>query len=180
VEAKAPVEDEALQAARDKALLAGFETALKALSSMRNAEGAKLEQVVSAHLSRIGELTAAARANPARAPEAIRARLAEQVARLMETGASFDQERLHQEAVLLATRADIQEEIDRLEAHMDAAKELLASREPAGRKFDFLAQEFNREANTLCSKASDRSLTQIGLDLKTTIDQMREQVANIE
>jgi uncharacterized protein (TIGR00255 family) len=88
--------------------------------------------------------------------------------------------RLHQEAAVLATRADIQEEIDRLLAHVEAARKLLTSPEPAGRSLDFLAQEFNREANTLCSKASDRTLTQTGLDLKAVIDQMREQVQNIE
>ena len=180
IETRQPAEDDAAIAARDAALLKGFEEALGSLAAMRNAEGARLEQVIVAHLDRIAELTAAARINPSRTPEAVRARLAEQIARLMETGASFDQERLHQEAVLIATRADIQEEIDRLEAHIDAARSLLAAREPSGRKFDFLAQEFNREANTLCSKSADRALTQAGLDLKTTIDQMREQVANIE
>jgi uncharacterized protein (TIGR00255 family) len=122
----------------------------------------------------------AARDNPARSVEAVRARLAEQIARLMETGASFDQDRLHQEAVIIATRADIQEELDRLQSHVEAALGLLASSDAVGRKFDFLAQEFNREANTLCSKAADRTMTAIGLDLKTVIDQMREQVQNIE
>ena len=129
---------------------------------------------------RIAELAAAARDNPSRTPEAIRARLAEQVQRLMETGAPFDSDRLYQEAVMAATRADIQEELDRLDSHVAAARVLLAANEAVGRKFDFLAQEFNREANTLCSKASDRSLTAIGLDLKTVIDQLREQVQNIE
>jgi uncharacterized protein (TIGR00255 family) len=98
----------------------------------------------------------------------------------METGADFDHERLHQEAILIATRSDIQEELDRLASHVEAARALLGSTDAIGRKFDFLAQEFNREANTLCSKAIDRSLTAIGLDLKTVIDQMREQVQNIE
>ena len=110
----------------------------------------------------------------------MRARLAEQVSRLMETGAALDPDRLHQEAVIAATRADIQEELDRLFSHVEAAQVLLASNDAIGRKFDFLAQEFNREANTLCSKASDRSMTAIGLDLKTVIDQLREQVQNIE
>ena len=91
-----------------------------------------------------------------------------------------DEQRLAQEAAILATKADIQEELDRLGVHISAAKLLLTSKEPVGRKFDFLAQEFNREANTLCSKANDAGLTQIGLDLKTVIDQMREQVQNIE
>ena len=147
---------------------------------MRKAEGGKLAAVLGLHLDRIEKLVIAARDNPARSVEAIRAKLAEQVARLMETSASFDRDRLHQEAVLLATRTDVAEEIDRLFAHIGAARKLLQSDEPAGRQLDFLSQEFNREANTLCSKASDRTLTAVGLELKTVIDQMREQVQNIE
>lgn len=175
-----PEEDETAIAARDKAILKSVEEAFKALAAMRRAEGAKLADILGQQLDRIERLVAAARDNPARSVEAIRARLAEQVSRLMETNSSFDRDRLHQEAVLLATRADIAEEIDRLFAHIEAARRLLQSNEPAGRQLDFLAQEFNREANTLCSKASDRSLTAIGLELKTVIDQMREQVQNIE
>jgi uncharacterized protein (TIGR00255 family) len=175
-----PLEDEADTEARNALMMSGFAEAVKALSSARAEEGARLKTVVDIQVKRIAELAAAARANPSRSVEAIRARLQEQVARLMETGTSFDPDRLHQEAVLLATRADIQEELDRLDSHVEAAGELLSSSEAVGRKFDFLAQEFNREANTLCSKASDRSLTMIGLELKTVIDQMREQIQNIE
>jgi len=175
-----PLEDEAEIVRRDKAMLKSAEEAFQALTLMRKAEGAKLATVLGLHLDRIEKLTIAARDNPARTVEAIRARLAEQVARLMEANASFDKDRLHQEAVLLATRADIAEELDRLFAHIEAARRLLLSSDPAGRQLDFLSQEFNREANTLCSKASDRSLTAIGLELKTVIDQMREQVQNIE
>jgi uncharacterized protein (TIGR00255 family) len=109
----------------------------------------------------------------------VRQRIAEQVARLRgETG--LDPDRLHQEALLIAVRADVQEEIDRLDAHVESARELMASGEPVGRKLDFLAQEFNREANTLASKAADRELSRIGLDLKAVIDQFREQVQNVE
>jgi uncharacterized protein (TIGR00255 family) len=180
VEVTAPEEDEARTEARHAAMLASFGEALQALEAARREEGARLKAIVSAQVVRIAALAAAARSNPSRAPEAIRARLAENVARLMETGANFDPDRLHQEAVLLATKADIQEELDRLDSHVAAAHVLLSSSEAIGRKFDFLAQEFNREANTLCSKAADRSLTQTGLDLKTVIDQMREQVQNIE
>lgn len=176
----APIEDEAKTAKRDKAMLKSAEEAFQSLTIARKAEGAKLASVLSLHLERIEKLVFAARDNPARSVEAIRTRLAEQVARLMEASASFDQDRLYQEAVLLATRADIAEEIDRLFAHIEAARKLLLSNEPAGRQLDFLSQEFNREANTLCSKASDRSLTATGLELKTVIDQMREQVQNIE
>ncbi len=180
MDVQAPVEDEAQLAKRDKAMLKSAEEAFRALSLMRRAEGTKLAAVIGLHLDRIEKLTIAARDNPARSVDAIKARLAEQVARLMEVNASFDQGRLYQEAVLLATRADIAEEVDRLIAHIEAARKLLTSSEPAGRQLDFLAQEFNREANTLCSKASDRSLTATGLELKTVIDQMREQVQNIE
>ena len=180
VEVTAPIEDEAELEQRNAAMLKSFGEVLASRSVARREEGARLQAVVSAQIGRIAELTQAARDNPARSVEAIKARLAEQVARLMETGANFDPDRLHQEAVILATRADIQEELDRLQSHVEAAHALLASSDAIGRKFDFLAQEFNREANTLCSKASDRTLTAIGLDLKTVIDQMREQVQNIE
>jgi uncharacterized protein (TIGR00255 family) len=165
---------------RHAAMLESFGEALRALAAARLEEGARLHAILSGQVARIAELTGSARANPARSVEAIRARLAEQVSRLMETGAALDPDRLHQEAVLAATRADIQEELDRLDSHVEAAHQLLAASEAIGRKFDFLAQEFNREANTLCSKASDRSLSLIGLDLKTVIDQLREQAQNIE
>ncbi len=154
--------------------------AAKALDAARNEEGARLSAVISAQLTKIESLTIAARDCPARSVEAIRMRMKEQVARLLDTGAAFDADRLHQEAIMIATRADIQEELDRLFGHIEAARALILSPEPAGRKLDFLAQEFNREANTLCSKALDKTLTNIGLELKTTIDQMREQVQNIE
>jgi uncharacterized protein (TIGR00255 family) len=165
---------------RDATVLASFETAVVQLAAARKAEGARLATVIAAQLQRIDELCAAAAANPSRSVEAIRKRLGEQVAKLLEQSDSFDPQRLHQEAILLATRSDIQEELDRLTSHIAAARALMLSSEPVGRKFDFLAQEFNREANTLCSKANDPSLTSIGLDLKTTIDQLREQVQNIE
>lgn len=98
----------------------------------------------------------------------------------METGAVLDDSRLYQEAALLATRTDTEEELKRLTAHISAARELLQSSEPVGRRLDFLAQEFNREANTVCSKSNDVDTTRAGLELKAVIDQMREQVQNIE
>ena len=168
------------QASLDAELLQSLEDAVKSLGVARRSEGAQLYKILSAQINRIEELTFAARDNPGRTAEAIRARLKDQVTRLLETGASFDAERLHQEAVLIATRADIQEEIDRLVGHVETSRELLQSAEPVGRKLDFLAQEFNREANTLCSKAGDKTMTTIGLELKTIIDQLREQVQNIE
>lgn len=168
--------DEAAQAA----MVVSLGTALSDLVASRRAEGARLSSVIAAQVASISRLTMDARDAAARRPEAIRVRIAEQVAKLVEASPALDPDRLHQEAVLLATRVDVQEEIDRLGAHVEAARQLLDSAEPAGRKLDFLTQEFIREANTLCSKASDPSLTAIGLDLKAVIDQMREQVQNIE
>ena len=175
-----PLQSEAEMESRVKGVRQSLEVAAKALDKARREEGARLANVLSLQLDKIESLTTAARDCPARSIEAIKARLKEQVARLLETGATFDPDRLHQEAIMISTRADIQEELDRLFGHVEAARALMASPEPAGRKFDFLAQEFNREANTLCSKALDKTLTNIGLELKTVIDQMREQVQNIE
>ena len=131
-------------------------------------------------MSEIGALAARAEATPGRKPEAIKARLAEQVAELLEASQRFDPDRLHQEAILLATKADIREELDRLAAHVAQAKKLIADGGPIGRKLDFLSQELNRESNTLCSKANDLELTNIGLELKAVVEQFREQVQNLE
>ena len=161
-------------------ILKSFPSVIEQLVSARSAEGAKLKTVVEGQLSRIESLAGDARNAPALQPEAIRARLSERVSRLLDVEPSFDPDRLHQEAVLIAAKVDVQEELDRLEAHLAAARDLLESGEPVGRKLDFLTQEFNREANTLCSKANDPALTGIGLQLKVVIDQMREQVQNIE
>jgi uncharacterized protein (TIGR00255 family) len=150
------VEDEEDAKRRDVKVLQSLEEALAGLARVRRAEAAKLADAVARQLAKIEELTAAARDNPARSVEAINKRLAEQVGRLMTANGTFDADRLHQEAVLLATKADIEEEIDRLFAHVDAARKLIAS-QPAGRSFDFLAQEFNREVNAY--RRSDRSLT---------------------
>jgi uncharacterized protein (TIGR00255 family) len=180
LEVSTPEEDEVAIAQRNAAMLDSFAATLKALVNARREEGERLQAIIMGQIDRIAELAAAARGNPARSIEAVRARLAEQVTRLMETGSGFDPDRLHQEAVMLATRSDIQEELDRLDSHVAAARALLASSDSVGRKFDFLAQEFNREANTLCSKAADNTMTTIGLDLKTVIDQLREQIQNIE
>lgn len=172
--------DEDAVADRDKALIAAADQAIRALATNRLAEGERLAGIVSGQLQQIEELTAQAFANPSRTPEAIQARLAANLERIVSAASSFEPERLHQEAMLAAAKADIQEELDRLVAHVAAARDLLAADGPVGRKFDFLAQEFNREANTLCSKSTDTSLTHIGLELKTVIDQLREQVQNIE
>jgi uncharacterized protein (TIGR00255 family) len=164
----------------EAAVAAGFEAALSDLVSARRNEGAALARLLETRLVEIARLTAAAEASPARAPEAIRARLAEQVKSIVGTGEKFDSDRLYQEAILLAAKADVREELDRLKAHVEAAEKLLAEGGPVGRKLDFLAQELNRESNTLCAKSNDVSLTAIGLDLKAVVDQFREQVQNLE
>lgn len=161
-------------------LRAGVIRAVAALGEARRAEGAALETIIEGHLARIDALVAAAENCPARQPAAVRARLEAQVASLTEASPALDSARLHQEAVLLAAKADIREEIDRLRAHVAAARELLAAGGAVGRRLDFLAQEFGRESNTLCAKANDVSLSRIGLDLKAVVDQFREQVQNVE
>jgi len=167
-------------ALRVTAMLESLEQGLRALVQARAAEGARLRAVLGANLDEIGRLLDVVEASPARQPAAIEARLKEQLGRLLEGANMLDPGRLHQEAVLLATRADVEEELKRLKAHIAAARELMDEPGAVGRKFDFLAQEFNREANTLCSKANDVDITRAGLALKTVIDQMREQVQNIE
>jgi uncharacterized protein (TIGR00255 family) len=168
------------RAAAEVAVVKGFEQALASLVKEREREGAALGRVLSGHMETIAKLAAAAENNPARKPEAIRARLAEQVKALLATGERLEPDRLHQEAVLLAAKADVREELDRLAAHIEAVRALLRDGRSVGRRLDFLAQELNREANTLCSKANDVSLTAIGLDLKAAVDQFREQVQNLE
>ena len=158
----------------------GFATALASLSEMRKREGAALGRVLRARLDEIAALTARAEAAPGRRAEAIKARLAEQVAVLLETSTRFDPDRLHQEAILIASRADIREELDRLVAHVAQARRMLDAGGPVGRKLDFLSQELNRESNTLCAKSNDVELTNIGLELKTVVEQFREQVQNLE
>jgi uncharacterized protein (TIGR00255 family) len=180
VEAVEGEESEEAQAALHHALIASLAQALEQLVGARTSEGERLQTVIEKQLDTIGGLVERATGASARQPEIIGARLAEQVVRLTEASASLDPDRLHQEALLLAAKADIQEELDRLRAHLAAARELVASNQPVGRKFEFLAQEFNREANTLCSKAADVEISRTGLELKTVIDQLREQVQNIE
>ena len=180
LETRDATENEAVNVAAFDAVVASFDACLDALITARSAEGGRLAVVMADQLAEIERIVAAVKASPARTPDSIKARLAEQIAKLIEASASFDANRLHQEAVLLATRADVEEELQRLTAHIAAARDLLATQEPVGRKFDFLTQEFNREANTLCAKSNDTDITRLGLTLKTIIDQMREQVANIE
>jgi uncharacterized protein (TIGR00255 family) len=180
IEVSEAEEDEDEHRAAEAAIVAGFAAALKGLADMRRTEGAALGRILSARLGEIGALAARAEAAPGRKPEAIKARLAAQVAELLDASLRLDPDRLHQEAVMLATKIDIREELDRLVAHVAQAKKLLAEGGPIGRKLDFLAQELNRESNTLCSKANDLELTNIGLELKAVVEQFREQVQNLE
>jgi uncharacterized protein (TIGR00255 family) len=173
-------ESEDARRAAEAAIVDGFTKALADLVAMRRAEGATLGRLLSMRLNEIGALTARAEAAPGRKPEAIQARLVEQVAVLLAASERFDADRLHQEAVLLAAKADIREELDRLVSHVAQAQKLIAAGGAIGRKLDFLAQELHRESNTLTAKSNDVELTNIGLELKTVVEQFREQVQNLE
>jgi uncharacterized protein (TIGR00255 family) len=178
------VEDEAVDQSHDaalgEALRGAIERLIEALKAARSSEGQALSTVLRQQVETIERLVGEAEAAPARQPEAIRVRLETQIAQLLEGKASLDPDRLYQEAVLIAARADIREELDRLRAHIESARALLNDGAAVGRRLDFLAQEFGREANTLCAKANDVSLSRIGLDLKAVIEQFREQVQNVE
>ena len=167
------------RAARDAAILETLATALDALARARGNEGHKLAAVLTAQMDDIERLTKEASALAAAQPQALRDKLAAQVKDMLAGGA-LAEDRLAQEVALLAVKADVREELDRLRAHVSEARTLLASGEAVGRKLDFLSQEFNREANTLCSKSSDIALTRLGLALNATIDQFREQAQNVE
>ncbi|MEP0943486.1 MAG: YicC/YloC family endoribonuclease [Rhizobiaceae bacterium] len=172
-----PEED---QKALEANLLVSLGNALDGLNEHRAREGAALAEIMTRLLDSITGLTLAAEQDPARTPQAIAARLQEQVDRISGGNGGFDDDRLHQEVALLATKADIREELDRLAAHIEAARELIEAGSPVGRKLEFLTQEFNRECNTLCSKANAVSLTNTGLEMKVVIDQLREQCLNVE
>jgi uncharacterized protein (TIGR00255 family) len=173
-------EGEEAAATRDADIMAGLEGALYDLRTMRQHEGRALGQVLLGHVETIETLTATVEHDPARSPSEIASRLVAQVAVLLDGASGLDRERLHAEVALLATKADLREEIDRLKGHIAAARELLAKGGPVGRKLDFLAQEFNRESNTICSKSNSAAITTAGIDLKVVIDQFREQVQNLE
>ncbi len=173
-------ESEDERRAAEVAIIAGFNKLIADLTAMRRAEGATLGRLLDTRLTEIAALAARAEAAPGRKPEAIKARLAEQVATLLASSERFDADRLHQEAILIASKTDIREELDRLASHVAQAQKLLADGGPVGRRLDFLAQELNRESNTLTAKASDLALTKIGLELKSVVEQFREQVQNLE
>ncbi|ASY62253.1 protein YicC [Sinorhizobium sojae CCBAU 05684] len=180
IDFREPEESESERDARDADILAGLDQALADLRSMREEEGSALGQILSAQVNRIEQLRATVENDPSRSPQSIADRLAQQVALVMDNASSLDRERLHAEVALLATRADLREEIDRLGAHIAVARDLLAKGGPVGRKLDFLAQEFNRESNTICSKSNAAAVSAAGIELKVVIDQFREQVQNLE
>ena len=175
-----PEENEEARQAAETAIVAGFEEAVAALVEMRRHEGEAIGRLLSARIDEIAALSDRAEAVPGRQPEAIKVRLAEQVAALLDSAERFDPDRLHQEAILIASKADVREELDRLAAHVAQARKLIAGGGAIGRRLDFLAQELNRETNTLCAKSNDVELTNIGLELKNTVEQFREQVQNLE
>jgi uncharacterized protein (TIGR00255 family) len=180
VEVDEEVADPSHDAALAEALRGGVAALIENLKAARLSEGRALAGVLVAQIGTIERLVDEADASPARRPEAVRARLQALIGELLEGRAGLDPDRLHQEAVLIAARADIREELDRLRAHGEAARDLIAQGGPVGRRLDFLAQEFGREANTLCAKANDVSLSRIGLELKAVVEQFREQVQNVE
>jgi uncharacterized protein (TIGR00255 family) len=172
--------DEAGMAELDKGILAAFDQCLDGLAAARAGEGKALAGILNSALDEIETLVGEATANAASRAPAIKAKLEAQIAELIGGTHSIAPERLAQEAAMLAVKADVREELDRLTAHIGQARELLAKGKSIGRKLDFLSQEFNREANTLCSKSGDIALTRTGLALKTAIDRLREQAANVE
>jgi uncharacterized protein (TIGR00255 family) len=180
IEVVEPESDEAEEKAAKDAVAAAFDTALTSLVEMRRREGETLGEVLKQRIDEIEALAKRAEASPGRKPEAIRARLAEQVAALLETSDRFDADRLAQEALLIAAKADVREELDRIASHIAQVREMLKKGGPVGRRLDFLAQEFHREVNTCCSKSNDIELTNTGLELKTVVEQFREQVQNLE
>ncbi|WP_349957844.1 YicC/YloC family endoribonuclease [Rhizobium sp. ZPR3] len=180
VEFKEAEEDEDAVAARDADIMVGLEAALGDLRDMRRQEGDALCKVLLGHVATIEALTSTVERDPSRSPQEIAARLATQVSMLLDGTSGLDRDRLHAEAALLATKADLREEIDRLKAHVAAARDLMSKGGPVGRKLDFLAQEFNRESNTICSKSNAAAVTTAGIELKVVIDQFREQVQNLE
>jgi uncharacterized protein (TIGR00255 family) len=180
LEIELPEIDEAETARRSEALQQGFAKAVAGLEDMRRVEGKRLSDLILAHLDEIERLRLAAAATAGAQPLAIRQKLEKQIAELLQGLTPLPEERLAQEAAMLAGKADVREELDRLAAHVAAARDLMRNGGAVGRKLDFLCQEFNREANTLCSKSADIGLTNLGIELKAAIEQLREQIQNIE
>ncbi|PWC48795.1 hypothetical protein TSA6c_21035 [Azospirillum sp. TSA6c] len=177
-----PVEEDETEARErvESALKGDLSKLIDQLAVNRLAEGARIAEVLNGHLDEIARLVDAASACASTQPEALREKLRTQVAAILGSFPALSEERLAQEAAILIGKADVREELDRLRAHIQAARDMMAEGGAIGRRFDFLCQEFNREANTLCSKSADVELTRIGLSLKASIEQLREQVQNIE
>ena len=173
-------EAEDVRTAREARMAADLDGLLADLAAVRRDEGARMAASVHGHLDELARLTGEARQTAEAQPAALRERLRRQVADLLDAQAGLPEERLAQEAAILASKADVREELDRLDAHLASARELLDEGGVIGRRLDFLCQELNREANTLCSKAQDVALTRTGLALKNTVEQLREQIQNIE
>ena len=180
IEVAEPETNEADEQAARQAVSFAFDQALVSLVEMRNREGETLGGILLQRMDEIERLARAAEAAPGRQPDAIKARLAEQVAALMDSSERLDEMRLHQEALLIAAKADIREELDRIASHVVQARDLLGNGGAVGRRLDFLAQEFNREVNTCCSKSNDLDLTNTGMQMKNVVEQFREQVQNLE
>ena len=180
IEVVEPESDEAEEQAAKAAAGAAFDQALLDLVEMRQREGVTLGQILIQRMDELERLARNAEAAPGRKPEAIKARLAEQIAALLETSDRFDPDRLNQEALMIAAKADIREELDRIASHVSQTREMIGKGGPIGRRLDFLAQEFNREVNTCCSKSNDLELTNTGLAMKNVVEQFREQVQNLE
>jgi uncharacterized protein (TIGR00255 family) len=180
IEIVEPESDEAEDKAAKVAAAVAFDQALSDLVAMRQREGVTLGQILIQRMDEIEMLAKKAEAAPGRKPEAIKARLAEQIAALLESSDRFDPDRLNQEALLIAAKADIREELDRIASHVSQVREMIGKGGPIGRRLDFLSQEFNREVNTCCSKSNDLELTNTGLEMKNVVEQFREQVQNLE
>lgn len=180
VEASEGEDDPKEAEARQKLMASSLHEALEALLGVRQAEGARLETILRERLNELDGLCNEADGAASLRTAAVREKLAQQVQDLLDMSTALSEERLAQEVAMLAVKADIREELDRLKSHIVAARGLLDEGVAVGRKIDFLCQEFNREANTLCSKAGDIDLTRIGLAMKAAIDQFREQALNVE
>lgn len=180
LEVSEPDDSEEDRQAAEAAVLKAFDQALSGLVEMRRREGTSLQQILASRLDEIAALARRADGAPGRHADAIKARLSEQIAMLLESSERFDADRLHQEAIMIAAKADIREELDRIASHVAQARELIGKGGAVGRRLDFLAQEFNREVNTTCSKSNDLELTNIGLEMKNVVEQFREQVQNLE
>ena len=168
------------QDVKQNELLSGLDHAITELKAMRGSEGQQLHKIIQKQLDEIDQNAKAIKQAASNQPEKVAKRFKQQIDALLGGDTSIQQDRLHQEIAILLTKADVSEELDRIDAHIIAARELLQQASPIGRKLDFLTQEFNREANTICSKSNDITITQSGLAMKAAIDQMREQVQNVE